>query len=74
MSLAADGDLLDNPEWQAGAAAAALAIDEGFVDGRGPGFFCPSCSRLHLRVPAPRVATTCGGAGREDPLLSISLN
>jgi len=74
VSLAAEGELLDNPGWQAGVAAAALAIEEDFVDGRSPGFFCPSCSRLHLRVPAPRVETTCGEAGREAPLLSISLN
>jgi hypothetical protein len=74
VSLAGEAELLDHPAWEADAAASARAIDESFVDGRTPGFFCPHCSRLHVRVAVPLVETACGEPGREDPRLSISLN
>ena len=74
VSLADEKDLLANPEWEAGAAAVADVIAERFVDGRDRGFFCPCCSRLHLRGPAQHVASPYGERDADEPLLSISLN
>jgi hypothetical protein len=70
VSLARDDDLGNHPEWHGIALAAAAAIDEGFVDGREPGFFCPSCSRLHVRASV----STSVQLGSDEPLLSVSLN
>ena len=70
VSLAGEDDLRDHPEWQTAAVSAAQAVEESFVDGRAPGFFCADCSRLHLRVADSTSVQVSSG----DPLLSISLN
>jgi hypothetical protein len=74
VSLAADEELCEHPEWETGAAAIARAIGEELVDARSPGFFCPCCSRLHVRVSAARAASPYGECSGGEPLLSISLN
>jgi len=72
VSLAADEDLERQPHWGAGAAEAVEAGAGVLIDGRAAGFFCTSCSRLHLRVGPPVVyATGDDGAG---PPYAFTLN
>lgn len=53
VSLAGDEDLERHPRWNAGTGEGVDVGGDVLVDGRAAGFFCPGCSRLHLRVGPP---------------------
>jgi len=55
VSLAGDEDLERRPSWGDGPARPADGNGDVIIDGRSAGFFCTSCSRLHLRVGPPVV-------------------
>lgn len=67
VSLAADEELQHHPHWRAGAEVTVDAGGDPMIDGRAVGFFCTSCSRLHLRVGPPVVYITGGGDGAGLP-------
>lgn len=62
VSLAGDDDLQRHPRWCAGAAEAPDQGGDVLIDGRAAGFFCTSCSRLHIRVGPPVVYASDDGA------------
>jgi hypothetical protein len=67
VSLAGDEELEHRPHWRAGAEEAGDAGGDPMIDGRAVGFFCPGCSRLHLRVGPPISYITGRGDGAGPP-------